>query len=438
MNISKRMKYLFFFASLISLTSICTSCDEDEEVQETDYNLEDPRIRMVKFLNFPSSVDFVANDVESIIFNYDSISYGSDVSNIKTYFYGYTSQPTISYKSASDSEWKSFTNGSYMDFSSPLQIRSLSQDGKNSKEYRFDLRIHKYDVEAFTWRKLANLDLSAAVVSQKALTYDGVFYWFCSTSTGESFKFTSSDGVNWERSGVSSDSELVWESLSLFKDSLWVQNKEGEIFIAPKEATSFALAGTTQVDKLMFCLDNKLWAIVGDSLCSLKSGSKTFSAISELPSDFAKESIVPFTASSGYTEVGYIYATEGDGGVIWSVDYKGTFNQLVESGATIPYLVNPMVYIFGKTLGIVGGKLKDGSFSSKCYASYNSGVSWQEDWHKNLTGDLLGIENAGVFVSSSHGELLLVGGNREGVSSPIVWKGVLNQIIADENNYGTK
>lgn len=112
-----------------------------------------------------------------------------------------------------------------MDFSSPLQIRSLSQDGKNAKEYRFDLRIHKYDVEAFTWKKFADLDLSAAVVSQKALTYDGVFYWFCSTTAGENFKFTSSDGVNWVRSNVSSDSELVWESLTLFKDSLWVQNK---------------------------------------------------------------------------------------------------------------------------------------------------------------------------------------------------------------------
>lgn len=91
MNISKRTKYLFFLASLISLTSICTSCDKEEEVQETDYNLEDPRIRMVKFLNFPTSVDFVTNDVESIIFNYDSISYGSDVSNISLLLWLYFS-----------------------------------------------------------------------------------------------------------------------------------------------------------------------------------------------------------------------------------------------------------------------------------------------------------------------------------------------------------
>lgn len=437
MNILKKTKYLVSLVFLLFLTSICVSCDKEEEVQETDYNLEDPRIRSVKFLNFSHEIDFVTNDVESVIYNYDSISHGSDVSKIKAYFYGYTSQPTISYKSPSDSDWKPFSNGSYMDFSEPLEIRSISQDGANSKEYRFDLRIHKYDVEAFTWKKISTIELSSPVISQKGLTFDGLFYWFCNTSANENFRFVSTDGLVWEQTGFNSETHFIWETLSLFNDSLWIQDESGDIFVAPKGSCSFAKTDIPKVDKLMFNLDNKLWAIIGDSLYALKPGAGQFVAMSLIPSDYSKENLVTFTAASGYTEVGYTYATANEGGVIWSIDYKGSFNQLVESTASVPYLEKPMVYIYGKTLGIVGGKLKNGEFSKKCFASYNSGVTWSEDWHKNLTEELQGIEKAGVFVSSSFGELLLVGGNKDAKANPSVWKGVLNQIIADENNYGT-
>ena len=84
-------------------------------------------------------------------------------------------------------------------------------------------------------------------------------------------------------------------------------------------------------------------------------------------------------------------------------------------------------------LGIVGGEKEDGTYSTMCYSSKNGGVSWQHDWHKDLSGD--GLANSGTFVFSDMGEIVFVGGNTLAGVSNKVRKGVLNKLTADDLNY---
>lgn len=441
-------KTFFPFMFFITSSIIVISCKDKDEVSSTDYNLEDPRIRSVVFQDYSNNL--IVNDVENTIFNYDSLTYGTDKTKIKTYFYGYTSQPSILYKEEEEKEWHTFINGSSLDLSNPIEILSLSQDGSNSKKYKFDLRVHKYDVSAFTWEEFAKIDIDEPIISRKALVFDNSYQWFCSVESGKQYRFSSEDGEIWQRNEITSSTPLIWETLSLLNDSLWCQSGNGEIFVASMQELEFReRGGLNSVDKLLFELDGRLWAVIDDSLYATPSYDKTntepfaFKPITALPKNFPLDNVIPFTAASGFTQVGYMYSTKEDNGIIWSIDYKGAFMQLVNEDNKLPYLEKPMVYIYGNTLGIVGGRKKNGEYSDKCYASYNSGVSWAEDWHKNLNEQLVGLQNAGVFVCNSLGELLIVGGNKERkddqtVCSNIVWKGVLNAIIADENNYSEK
>ena len=395
---------------LMALPVVSTACGDDDD-DSIDYNYDDPRIRSVIFSD-NTSAKFVVNDVESKIFNYDSLSYGFDAKKIKLYFYGYTSSPTIQYKNEGDEDWHAFANGSTIDLTSPITVLSTSEDGKHQKTYAFDLRIHKYDVEAFTWKRFSTIALQGKVVSRKAFVLNDEFFWFCKTET-ESLCFSTSNGEQWEKRTLD-EKPLDFSSMVLFADSLWCCNSDGELF-ASSASTSGGfqfekIATNLKIDELLTAVDDKLFAVSGDSLYYKQKDDADFVSKDALPEGFSVENATSFMAASGVTQVGYVYSTQNESGMIWVLDYKGNLHQLVEAGANVPYLQNPMVYIYNNTLGIVGGEKKDGSFSDKCYASYNSGVSWSEDWHKNLTDELKGIGNAGVFVLSKNGELLIVGG----------------------------
>ena len=425
----KIYKILFLLLAALSLAA-CDDDDDDTDVSNTD----DPRIRLVKLVGI--SNEFVINDVENLIFNYDSISKGTDVSGVYVYFYGYTSTPSIAYKTSVMSEWKNFSNGDKIDFSDGVFIMSTSQDGSARKEYKFDLRIHDYDVEAFSWEKYTTIDLSDKVVSQKSLSMDGDFYWFCRTEGGQCYRFLSSDkGQSWSKKEVSVENAL-WETLSVFNDSLWIQLSDGSLVTSDKESLSFSKRKTAcSIDRLLFEVNGDLWAISGSSVYAMKPDSADFSCVNTLPSDFSVEDATTFTAASGFTQLGYIYSVKDGQGTIWSLDYKGNLCLLLPADGTIPALTNPMVYIYNKTLGIVGGTLSDGTLSTLCYTSYSSGKTWTEDSHKDLSNNIGGIEYAGVFVYSDDGQLIIVGGNDANGASSIVWKGVLNQITADNLNY---
>lgn len=427
----KKLCYLFLLCAPI----LCVSCGDDDDSTDIDKNLDDPRLRSVRFTNL-SSTSFVINDVESIIYNYDSIPYGTDVSKLKVYIYGYTSSPTILYKHEEESEWSVFDNGTIIDFTTPITFHSTSQDGTNSKVYNFDLRIHKFDVASFSWEGKGSIDNESKIISQKAISINSKDYWFCRTEEGKNICFSSSKSKTWEKEEVASGKSMKWESLALFSDSLWVQDEEGTLYTSSTSKIEFNKKETSvSIDQLLFEVGGKLWAIGGEDIYAIESNESVFSKRNSLPKDFSKENLTVFTANSGFTQLGYLYSTKDNNGVIWSFDYKGNIVQLVQSGADLPYLEKPMVYVYGNTLGIVGGKEKSGEYSNKCYASYDSGVTWKEDWHKRLSNDVEGLNNAGVFVRSEMGELTLVGGNIKDTPSKQIWEGVLNQIIADDLNY---
>lgn len=425
------IKYLGYVISFL-LPLLVMSCKKDET--SVDTNKDDPRVRSVLLLN-QKDLSFVINDVENVIYNYDSLAYGSDLTNLKFYFYGYISSPVIKYKRESDKEWKKFENGSILDFSSPIMILSTSEDGTNQKKYKFDLRVHKYDVAAFTWKNINSIELDDVVSSQKSLTKGDKWLWFCSTKGGHNYCFSSKDGgKSWKKKDLDNNS-FNWNTLVSFNDKLYVQNENKDLYEASYSSLSFSKKDDVKVDRLLFEVDGLLWAIVDSSLYVMGKDDSEFVKKTHLPSEFSYENLVTFITESASTQLGYLYSTKDGKGIIWSVDYKGNFFQLVSSDNALPYLENPMVYIYDRTLGIVGGKLADGTYSPVCYASYDSGVSWSEDWHKELTGDLKKLNNAGVFVSSNNGELVLVGGNLGNKASSIVWKGVLNQLISDEYIY---
>lgn len=424
-----------FFIPLI-LTALCSvsffsSCDKDEDDTEALKNLGDPRIRSMVLSNISST--FIVNDVEETIFNYDSLDLGTELTNISTRFYGYTSQPTFKIKQ--DGEWVDFKNGSPLNFNKQVEILSTSEDKSKQKKYVIDLRVHKYDVASITWKEYGEINLSGKISSQKSFTHNGKNLWFVTDQTGASNLFSSSDLKNWEEKNINL-TNANWSSSAILGDSIFVLDTEGNLYAAKLGELKFSNYPTSvQLDKILFTLGDNIWAISdnGKSLALKNKGE--FKTAQTLPDGFPTENIVSFTSSSGYTSLGYLFATKDGNGTIWSIDTKGNTRNLQAADGTIPYLKDPIVFQYSEMLGIIGGLKADGTSSSKCYSSKNSGAQWIQDWHKDMKGGIEGLSNAGTFILSSQGEIIIVGGNTSDSVSKKVWKGVLNKLTADELNY---
>lgn len=419
--------------ALFAMTALFASCGDDEDTTLDYKNLSDPRIRSMKLSNI--TVDFVVNDLDQLIFNYDSLNVGTNVSNIFTYFYGYTSQPTVQVKIGN--EWVAFKNGSQLNLTEPVEIISTSQDGKNQKKYTIALRTHNYDISAITWHPFGTIDLKAKVATQQSYSKGKQKYWFYSDETGVSHLATSIDGKQWSDRTISVEN-ANWFSSALVGDSIFVQSTTGEIYAAEINTLTFSqLSSSVKLDKILFAIGNKIWAIAqeGEGYALYERTTGDFQIKSTLSSDFPSENVVTFTSASGYTSLGYIYATQNGNGTVWTIDSKGHARVLQQPNGTIPALKNPILFQYENLLGIVGGELADGTRSTKCYSSQDCGATWSHDWHKDLNGESATLTHPGTFVLSQEGEIIFVGGNTQSGASNIVWKGVLNKLTADDLNY---
>lgn len=419
--------------SLVAMAPLFASCGEEEDTTLEYKNLDDPRIRSMRLNNVLE--DFVVNDVDQIIYNYDSLNVGTNLTAIKTRFYGYTSQPTVQVKKGN--EWVLFKNGSTLNLTSPVEILATSEDGSHQKKYTIQVRVHNYDVAALTWEKFGTIDVKNTITSQKSFTKGSNNLWFYADETGASHLMTSSDLKTWKESALPMV-DADWNSSAILGDTIYVQNTNGEIYAGNLNTLTFnAFTSSVKIDKILFAIGTKIWALAkeGEGYALYEKGTGDFQKKATLPSDFPTENLVSFTSASGYTSLGYIYATQNGNGTVWSIDSKGNTRVLQNPDGALPYLKNPILFQYENLLGIVGGELADGTRNNKCYASQNCGASWSYDWHKDLISENATLSNAGTFVLSEEGEIVFVGGNTTNGVSNIIWKGVLNQLTADDLNY---
>ena len=352
---------------------------------------------------------------------------GTNLSHVSTNLYGYVSQPTFKYKK--DGAWVPFKNGTSLDLSEKLQILSTSEDNTQQKIYTIDIRVHNYDVSAFTWQEFATVDVTSRISSQKSFAHNGRNLWFCADEGGVSTLYSCTDLTSWEKTPINIDN-ADWSSSAIFGDSIYVMKRDGGVYSAHLDNLIFSLCSSVAIEKILFTIGDELWAIGADGFYARRNGD--FQRRVALPEGFPSENITSFTSPSGYTSLGYIYATQNGQGTIWSMDKNGNTTQLQKADGTIPSLKYPNVFFYAGTLGVVGGEKEDGSYSTQCFSSKDGGVSWQHDWHKDLSE---GISNSGTFVYSKYGEIVFVGGNTPTGFSNKAKRAVLNKLIADDLNY---
>jgi len=432
MKITKFLLIVFLLSGVV-----LSSCKKDEEKDNTV--TDDPRIRTMSINGLTAT--FVVNDVEGLIFNYDSLSYGTAVNKLRPEFTGHGGKLSFQYKYG-NGEWREFSNDT-LDFSfQRVFFKSIAPDSSYTKEYRIEVRVHKYDVEAFTWKKNEKtLPVQGKVVSQKAVFYGQKYYFFYRNEADKSYVITSEDGDNWIEAGEIAINDPDWTTLtSMYQSVTFAVQAAGELYVCDDLSdgnfsfrpfdTELPEGVTLQVP--LFTLGDNFWVIAKEAdhsfLYSLTEGGEYQKGVS-LPSGTPVENITTFVSPSGSTTIGYIFGGKNanGNGTAWGIDVNGNIIELTSNPSALPALSYPTPLFFGSRLYLAGG-VTSGNYSNRFYASPNSGVAWSNDTHKILPAQLA----KGSIFEYERNKIILIGGENRSGFSPNVWKAVLNQEILDD------
>ena len=442
------MKKFLLIVFLIPVVIFCCKKDEEKDNAIKD----DPRVRSMSISGI--STTFVVNDAEGLIFNYDSISYGTAINKLRPAFSGYGEALSFQYRYDGDPVWKEYTNQDTLDFSSVrVFFKAIAPDPVYTKEYQIAVRVHKYDVEAFTWYEKGTLiPVQGKVISQKAILYNNKYYFFYCNNLGESYLLTSDafkltseapeDENSWIDKGKIDIDNPDWATLtSMYTPNILAVQAagkiyrcdltEGEISFLPDDAV---LPENYTLHAPLFTLKNSFWIIVKQEstyrLCSLPEGEKIYKEGVVLPSGVQFENITTFVAPSGSAIIGYIFGEKhvnGNDGAVWGVDVSGNVMQLTSDRSVFSFRSYPMPFLFENRLCIFGGLKSDGYYSGEFFNSPNSGATWSKDTHKILPVKI-GMAKGSIF-EYERNKLIIIGGESKEGFLPNVWKGTLNQEI---------
>ncbi len=442
---------LITFLLLGVLASACKKDDDDSDDVVTD----DPRIRTMTISSL--STTFVINDVEGLIYNYDSLSYNTNVTALHPVFTGYGGTLTFQYKLSEDGEWLEYTNLDTVpkiDFlpSSTVFFKAIAPDPKYTKEYKIDVRVHEYDVEAFTWEQKTNaLPVQGKVVSQKAVFYNQKYYFFYRNDSGRSYLITSAvdNEDNWIEAGEIDIENPDWTTLTtMFDSQTLVVQAGGTLYTCDLAAggnITFTLSQaplpenfTLQVP--LFTIGNNFWIIAKQQdqpfLCFLANGSTEYQVGMELNDEnLPLKDITTLVAPSGSTSIGYIFGGEdaNEKGSVWAVDVSGNIIEMSSNQSAFSFRSYPMPIFFGDKLSIAGGITSTG-YTNEFYDSPDSGVTWTNDTHKTLPSEI-GPMAKGTIIEYARNKVILIGGENSDGFLPNVWTGILNQDILDATIY---
>lgn len=417
--------------ALASVTVACNKSDDD------DYDETDPRICNVSVRGI--STTFVVNDVEGVIFNYDSLAYGTSVKALSPSFYGYNASTRIEYEK--DGKWVAYSNSASDTIAldlTHLKIRSTSVNGKNTKEYLFSVRVHQFDVNALKWEKISTFANAAGATSQHALLCGGTYVYLYTLAGGKVGAYTSADGVEWTEKTVTGLENADCATAAVSGGKIVVAGADGGAWSATAAELAFekeTMPDGLKMIKPLFTLQDYFWAVVSDGESTLLLKGEQGAPLSQMTTEisvsagFPAEGITAQVERSGVkTQVGYVYGNSADGATLWAIDGAGNVSKISDRKSGLPSLKNVAMATIDSELGLIGGSNGDGVPQKTYYTSTDGGLAWSENWHKELPKEMGETDGATAFVTPT-GKLLLVGGAKNEKTAPAVWLGTLNAAL---------
>lgn len=340
-----------------------------------------------------SSIKFTIDQNNGLVYNSDSIAYGTDVTHVITKLgadgnvYYYKDGEKIGYN-AEDS----------IDFTNPVKFVITSYDGNFSRDYLISINVHKTDPDKTYWEHISEANFASQLfVEQNAIIRDNKIYVFGLDQNGNGYTTSTdtNDGKLWSSpapwNGVEGDIDcssltLCEETFYILANKLLYHSEDGVHWkeINSKSITSLLAVTSEENATIWGIIDNAFssstdmvtWENNGQTVNgNLERRIAYFSQVLRTNSDIHR-TIVIATSSQSTDTCAHIWSklsTEAE----WIEVVPASTNTY-----RCPNLENLAVIKCHNKLYAFGGKsigdrhIPIDAFST-CYESRDNGVTWR-------------------------------------------------------------
>ena len=427
------MKRSVYFFGFLFLLFSATSCLDKGETSSTIISDEAVITKFYLYSDSIKDIDeyvFTIDNDSMLIYNYDSIDYGTRIDSLS-----FVINPKFSSVYINDTlDYYNLTEV-YLNFTNGVKFTVVASDKKTSADYYVKVNVHQVDPDTFIWKGVKSEVFAGDALSAKAV-YFGEKLVYMAVVDNKLLLYESVNGSDWsvvEPIGVvveklDVNNLLATENyLYLFVDGKLYQSVDAEVW------TLIECSGK-EIEYLLFAMSNKIYAVATDRSMVRLDGAEWVD-LGELPSKFPVEggAVLVAAAPSGKERVFVVGGIDAEGNYlssVWSSENGEYWSDMTGGKQLFTPRAYAAVAQYGGGLMLFGGVcqledavvkvVEDAQIFSKDF-----GLTWSEPKDKSTIGDLYVPRYEHSAVVTPAGYIYLIGGrtSAEGTIND-VWMGV--------------
>lgn len=391
-------KIVLFITGCITL--LLASCLESDDNTSTTIP-RDAQIATFSLTNDSvpglNSVKFTIDQLNGLIFNMDSMPYGTKVDLVlcNITFTSYAINAAITQEAHPDSTF-SWVEKDSVNLSKPIKIVVTAVDGVTTKTYTAKVNIHQVNPDSMLWEHYSGNLMPETIEEQKVIThtYNNTDAYFMYVKTSDSYKLYYSpvtDAKLWEElplSGLNGNDKFI-SQLTPFGEYLYIPSNSGLFYSS--DGISWVLADNTpSVKYLLGALGEGRNQVPVLATIIENNGMLSFAYMKENGEWTVGENIHDKFPVTNFASVPYVNMYHA---YIMIAGGRDKDNQLTNTtwatmnGKDWALLTNEGNNSFGEKEGLmlteyddkfflVGGIGSDGKASKDIYTSINYGITW--------------------------------------------------------------
>lgn len=461
------MKRLTYFAIIIFVCGAISSClnHDDYDYTYTDdaaitafslgtlnrytktVSTKTGNDTVVKSTVTGSSYKFYIDQERQLIYNPDSLPYGTDVAHVICSITAYNSG-SVGIKSLTSDSISSFSSSDSIDFTQPREFQAYSLTGSAVRKYEVHVNVHQEKPTAFEWKQMATAVPVASLAAMRGAKIGENIYVMGSDGSEAKLYKADSEAADWTEihlpSVIDADS---WQSLCTIDGRLLASttsgiatSTDGEEWTLLPSSEGKTLLGTSSRSIIATDSEGNIFKTsdFGETWTSLqKNGDVTYlptEGITMLHRNISSvataeeillvgnRSIESYPDDTTAVEWGYVEETDD-----YSEPQKFTHYDWTDgSSYKLPRLVGMQCARSGQSYYAIGaggeGALSLDPFGA-IYSSADGGVTWHKETKVTPPTGFTSSTNAFTMFSDSDNFIWIICGG-----SGNVWRGRINKV----------
>ncbi|MFI3297498.1 MAG: DUF6242 domain-containing protein [bacterium] len=432
---------LALFAILIFAFSSCLTRDlsdySDDAEMVTFYLYSDTtRYLYSDTIAEISEYTFTVDDDELLVYNSDSIDYGTRIDSLLPII-----APTFLKIYINDTIEYVISDSVYLDFTQPMTFTVYASDLKTYQTYTVNVNIHQVDPDSCVWADRNTTVFSGSSTSENVFYLNEQFSYFA-TVDGVLYNYISYDASEWEQNQVTDLPTSAASNLKhiIASDSIFYYYDNHKLYSSVDGINWSFTATAGDVDYLLFDLNSELYGVDEINGKFVQLVNFEWIALGDVPYAFPVDGAAVFVGGSEYDGV-------SRGFVVGGIDESGNYLSSVWSTENGSYWSNlslgkdyftPRAYAAGVAyadgLMLFGGYDANGVVTTETHLfSDDYGVTWTTAENKMIVSSAYAPRfDHSVVYDSDLGYLYLFGGRTSvGATKADIWRGYQYKQLTD-------